>query len=55
MLDVIAESDKDRRQHRIRLRDLLKKTVGLVRIASAYVTETDLLPRPVHLIATFAP
>jgi len=43
VLDVIAENEKGPRQHRIRLRDLLKKTDGLVRIASAYVTETDLL------------
>lgn len=43
MVDVIAEYDKAGRQHRVRLRDLLNKTDGLVRIASAYVTDTDLL------------
>lgn len=43
MFDVITENEKGLRQHRTRLEDLLKTTDGLVRIASAYVTETELL------------
>lgn len=43
MLEVIVETEGGRRQHRSRLRGLLKKTDGLVRVASAYVTDTDLL------------
>lgn len=58
MLDVIAENEKSRRQHRTRLLDLLKKTDGLVRIASAYVTDTDLLAglgtRNVHLLTSLS-
>jgi hypothetical protein len=42
MHKVIAE-DGDRRRHRHSLRDLLETTEGSVRIASAYVTDTDLL------------
>ena len=43
MLDVIAESESGKRQHRNTLHDLVKKTEGTVRIASAYVTDTHLL------------
>ena len=42
-LYVIAESDIGPRKHRNLLRSLLKRTEGTVRIASAYVTDTDLL------------
>ncbi|HEY9141921.1 MAG TPA: hypothetical protein VIN93_13580 [Bryobacteraceae bacterium] len=42
MYKVIAE-DGSHRQHRQWLRNLLETTGGSVRIASAYVTETDLL------------
>ncbi|MGO8752841.1 MAG: phospholipase D-like domain-containing protein [Thermoguttaceae bacterium] len=40
--EVIAEDGNDR-QHRNRLRRLLETTRGSVRIASAYITENDLL------------
>jgi phosphatidylserine/phosphatidylglycerophosphate/cardiolipin synthase-like enzyme len=43
MLDLIAESSSGERQHRNALRNLMKRTDGIVRIASAYVTDTDLL------------
>ena len=43
MLDVIAEDGGSQRQHRQRLQKLLETTNGPVRIASAYVTDTDLL------------
>jgi hypothetical protein len=42
MHNVIAE-DGSRRQHRQRLRRLLETTPGTVRVASAYVTESELL------------
>src|SRR5436190_1168544 len=42
MHKVIVENGRNR-QHRQRLRNLLETTKGAVRIASAYVTETDLL------------
>ena len=58
MLDVIAEADGYKRQHRRRLRDLLKETDGLVRVASAYITDTDLLSglrsRSVHLLTSLS-
>ena len=43
MLDLIAESDSGERQHRNILHSLIKQTEGVVRIASAYVTDTHLL------------
>ena len=43
MLEIIAEDDGSHRQHRQGLRNLLETTKGPVRIASAYVTERDLL------------
>jgi len=58
MLDVIAESESGQRQHRSKLRDRLKKTDGLVRVATAYVTDTDLLSglgsRDVHLLTSLS-
>jgi PLD-like domain len=42
MPDVIAENGRDR-QHRLRLRHLLESTNGPVQIASAYVTDRELL------------
>jgi PLD-like domain len=43
ILEVIAEREGRQRQHRDTLHDLVKKTEGTVRIASAYVTDTALL------------
>ena len=43
MPDLIAESDSGERQHRSTLHNLMKQTEGVVRIASAYITDTDLL------------
>jgi hypothetical protein len=43
ILDVIAESESRQRQHRNTLHDLVKKTEGTIRIASAYVTDTAIL------------
>jgi hypothetical protein len=56
MLDVIAETEGGQRLHRNRLQDSLKATDGLVRVASAYITDTDLLsglgPRNVRLLTS---
>lgn len=59
MPDVITESQGGQRQHRTRLRDLLKKIGGQVRVASAYITDTDLLgglgtTRSVHLLTSLS-
>lgn len=43
MFDVIAESERGQRWHRNILHELVKKTKGIIRIASAYVTDTTLL------------
>ncbi|MGB8260421.1 MAG: phospholipase D family protein [Terracidiphilus sp.] len=43
MLDLIAETESGKRQHRRKLQDLMKQTEGTVRIASAYVTDKHLL------------
>jgi hypothetical protein len=43
MLDLVTEAGSGKRQHRSRLQDLVKRTGGPVRIASAYVTDTGLL------------
>ena len=58
MLAVIAEIGP-KRQHRQRLHHLLESTPGLVRIASPYVTDRELLlgkrGRDIRLITTLLP
>jgi PLD-like domain len=58
MLNVIASAKGVQGQHRSKLRDLLKDTDGLVRIASPYVTDTDLLSglgsRSAHLLTSLS-
>ena len=58
MPDVIAENGHDR-QHRRRLRHLLESTNDLVRIASAYVTDRELLlgvrGREIRLVTSLLP
>jgi hypothetical protein len=58
MLNVIAEAKDAQGRHRRKLLDLLKGADGLVRIASAYVTDTELLSglgtRSVHLLTSLS-
>jgi hypothetical protein len=54
MFSLIAESEGAERQHRKKLQDLMDQTECTLRIASAYVTDTQLLSglqgREVHLL-----
>ncbi len=56
---LILEDGSQKRRHRVRLRDLLASNKGIVRIASAYVTDRELLSdignRDIRLLVSLLP